>query len=131
MEKNSETIAKIKIFTDAYNYKDINYPSGKDEEINFEKNNPKIAVIVLYTEKEKICPGCLSKRNSKDEDQVILLIVSSKGEWHYLTVKKQSTSLRGITYLKSGNVLFIIHANLRSLIKKADGCEKSPENYPQ
>lgn len=101
MEKNSETIAKIKIFTDAYNYKDINYPSGKDEEINFEKNNPKIAVIVLYTEKEKICPGCLSKRNSKHEDQVILLIVSSKGEWHYLTVKKT------IYIIKRNNLLKI------------------------
>ena len=101
MGKNSGTIAKIKIFTDAYNYKDINYPSGKDEQMNFEKNNPKIALIVLYTEKEKICPGCLSKHNSKHEDQVILLIVSNKGEWHYLTVKKT------IYIIKRNNLLKI------------------------
>lgn len=101
MEKNSGTIAKIKIFTDAYNYKDINYPSGKDDQMNFEKNNPKIALIVLYTEKEKICPGCLSKHNSKHENQVILLIVSNKGEWHCLTIKKT------IYIIKRNNLLKI------------------------
>lgn len=69
--------------------------------MNFEKNNPKISLIVLYTEKENICPGCLSKHNSKHEDQVILLIVSNKGEWHYLTVKKT------IYIIKRNNLLKI------------------------
>ena len=38
-----------------------------------------------------------SKHNSKYEKQVILLMISNREKWHYLTVKKLSALLRGIT----------------------------------
>ena len=38
---------------DKYNWKDINYPSGKDNWTKFEKNNPTIALNVLCAKKEK------------------------------------------------------------------------------
>ena len=36
-----------------YNWKDMNYLSGKDDVIKFEKNNLTTVLNVLYAEKEK------------------------------------------------------------------------------
>ena len=71
----------------------------------FEKNSVKIALNVLYAEKEKIYPACVSKHRSNHEKQVILLMIpngekreaKSEGQWQYLAVKKLSALLRGVT----------------------------------
>ena len=71
----------------------------------FEKNSVKIALNVLYAEKEKIYPACVSKHKSNNEKQVILLMIpngekreaKSEGQWQYLAVKKLSALLRGVT----------------------------------
>ena len=48
--------------------KERNFPSEKDENwIKIEKNNVTIALNVLYTKKEKICPGSVPKYNSNHE----------------------------------------------------------------
>ena len=57
--------------------------------------------------KKKIYPAYVSKHNSKREKHVILLNISDGGtceaksegrrQWHYLSVKKLSVLLRGIT----------------------------------
>ena len=61
---------------DKYNWKDINYPSGKDGWKKFEKNNPTIALNVLYAKiEEKIYQAFISKHNSKREKQIILLMI--------------------------------------------------------
>ena len=49
--KKFENIQK-ELLMDKYNWKDINYPS-----IIHEKNNPKIALNVLYANKRKPCLG--------------------------------------------------------------------------
>ena len=49
--KNSQGISKIKSFISKYNLKAINYPSGKNNWKNFQKNNPTIAYNVLYIKK--------------------------------------------------------------------------------
>ena len=71
----------------------------------FEKNSVKIALNVLYAEKEKIYPAYVSKHKSNHEKQVILLMIpngekreaKSEGRWQYLAVKKLSALLRGVT----------------------------------
>ena len=61
---------------DKHNWKDINYPSGKDDWKKFEKNNPTIALNVLYAKiEEKIYQAFISKHNSKREKQIILLMI--------------------------------------------------------
>ena len=64
---------------------------------NFEKNNAAIAPNVLYAKKEKIYPAYVSKHNSNQEKQVILVMISNKEGWLYLAIKKLSVLLRGIT----------------------------------
>ena len=48
-----ERIIKIKFFIARYDWEEINYPSEKDDWKMFEKNNPKVALNVLYVKKDK------------------------------------------------------------------------------
>ena len=51
VERNSQRISKIKPFVNKYIWKGINYPSGKDDWRESEKNNRTIAFKVLYVKK--------------------------------------------------------------------------------
>ena len=42
-----------------YNWKEINYPSEKDDKEKFEKDNPTAALDVLYAKKEEQYISCL------------------------------------------------------------------------
>ena len=52
--KNLQRISKMKPFINKYNWKGINYPSGKDDWKKFEKNNTTIALNVLLVKKMNI-----------------------------------------------------------------------------
>ena len=146
----------------------------------FEKNNPKIALNILYIKEKEIYPAFISKHNSTREKQITLLLIPNqeKERWHYLGVKKLSALLHGITskhksdlyclncihsfrtenklkphekvcknkdfcgivmpsekdnilefnqYMKSDKMPYIIYANIKSLVKKIDGCANNPE----
>ena len=73
----------------------INYPSKIDDWKTFEKNNPIIALNILYTKEKEISPAYISKSNSNCEKQIILLMVPNeqKEGWYYLAVKKMSRVL--------------------------------------
>ena len=53
--------------------------------------------MISILKKKKIYPACISKDNSNSEKQVILLMVPNRKGWHYITVKKLSVLLKGIT----------------------------------
>ena len=64
----------------------------------FEKNNPTIALNILYVKEKEILPAYVSKHNSTREKQIILLMSPNEEKgWHYLAVKKISALLHGIT----------------------------------
>ena len=44
----------------------------------FEKNNPTIALNILYIKENEICPAYISKHNSICEKQIILFMVSNE-----------------------------------------------------
>ena len=50
IESHPKRVSNIISFINKYNWKGINYPSKIDHWKNFEKNNPKIAVNILYIE---------------------------------------------------------------------------------
>ena len=60
---NPERVSNIKPFINKYNLEGINYPSKIDDWKTFEKNNPTIAINILYV-KEKILPAYISEHNS-------------------------------------------------------------------
>ena len=72
--KHFQRIIKIKPFINKYNWEGINFPSEKYNWKKIEKNNVTIALNPLYAKKEKIYPTYVSKHNSNQEKQVILLM---------------------------------------------------------
>ena len=89
INSHPERISKIKPFTEQYNWKEIHFPSTSKDWKNFELNN-EIALNILYVphNTKKIQVTYKSKHNLSHEKQVILLMISNGGNWHYLPVKK-------------------------------------------
>ena len=59
----SQRISKIKSFINKYNWKRKKGAIRKDDLKKLEKNNPKIALNMLYVKKLHICPACTSNFN--------------------------------------------------------------------
>ena len=100
IKNNPERISKNKPFIDQYNWKKIEFPSHTQKNWNeFEKNHKTIALNVLFVpyNTEQIRPACVSKYNSKRENQVILLMITDDKKWHYLAVKSLPALFREIT----------------------------------
>ena len=88
-ESNPEIVSNIKPFINKYNWKGINYSSKLDDWKTFEKNNPAIALNILYIKEKEICAAYISKINLNCEKQIILLMIPNevKEDWDYLAVK--------------------------------------------
>ena len=105
IKKHHQRVNKVKPFIDQYDWSEINFPSNAGNWKKFELNNKSKALNVLYVpEGEKtIRHAYKSKYNLKRENQVILLMISDGKEWHYLTVRSLSASLKGITSNHKGD----------------------------
>ena len=64
VKRDLQIISKIDPFVDKYSWKRIKYPSKIDDLELFGKNNPIIALDVLYIKEIEICPTYISKINS-------------------------------------------------------------------
>ena len=62
-------MSKIKPFINKYNWNGIKYPSKIDDWKTFEKNNPTIALKILYIKEKEIYPAYISKHNSTCENK--------------------------------------------------------------
>ena len=69
----------------------------------FEKNNPTIALNILYIKEKETFPAYISSHNSTCEKQIVLLMIPNEG-WHCLAVKNLSALLREITSKHHGDV---------------------------
>ena len=84
INKDPQTVSKIKPFINQCNWNDIDFPStGKDWK-KFDVNNESIALIVLYVPHNtgKIHLAYKSKHNLTREKQVILLMITDGEKWH-------------------------------------------------
>ena len=98
INKDPQTVSKIKPFIEKYNWEDIDFLSTCKDWKKFESNN-EIALIILCVpyNTRKIHIAYKSRHNLTREKQVILLMISNSQNWHYLVVKNLSGLLRGIT----------------------------------
>ena len=73
------------------------------------KNNLIIALNILQIKEKEMCPVYISKNNSNCQKQTILLMIPSeeKEGWHFLMLKKLSTSSRGSKH-QNIMVIFIV-----------------------
>ena len=100
IKKDPQKISKLKPYINQYNWKDIKFPSDKEDWKKFEQNNKEIALNVLFVphNKKEIELAYTSKYNYKRKKQVILLMITDdNNRWHYLAVKRLPILLRGIT----------------------------------
>ena len=99
IEDHYYRVKKVKPFIDKYDWKDINFPSSVDDLKKFEFNNKSIALNVLFIPENEctIMHAYKSKYNLTRENQVILLMITDGEKWHYLTVRRLSALLKGIT----------------------------------
>ena len=74
----SKKIFNIKPVINECNWKGKNYSSKADDWIKFEKNNPTIALNILYITEKEICPAYISKNNSSYGKQIIILMIPNK-----------------------------------------------------
>ena len=99
IKKNPQKISKLKPYINQYNWKNIKFPSEKEDWKKFEQNNKEIALNILFVphNKKEIEPAYTSKCNYKCKKQVILLMITDDGNrWHYLAVKSLPALLREI-----------------------------------
>ena len=72
------------------------------------KNNPAIALNILYIKEKEICPAYILKNNSNFEKQIVPLMIMNKEEgWHYLALKRPSALLGGITSKRYGDFHYL------------------------
>ena len=106
IKKDPQRISKLKPYINQYNWKDIKFPSDKEDWKKFEQNNKEIALNVLFVphNKKEIEPAYTSKYNYKRKKQVILLMITDDdNRWHYLAVKSLPALFRGITSTDNGD----------------------------
>ena len=108
IRKNPQRISKTKPFIDQYNWKDIDFPTTSKAWRKLELNN-EISLNILYMPHitRKIQVAYKSKHNLTCDKQVILLMITDGGKWHYLTVKNLPGLLRGITSNHHGHFYFL------------------------
>ena len=100
IKTHPERIPKLKPYINNYNWKNLKFPSDKEDWKKFEQNNKEIALNVLFVphDKKEIEITYKSKYNYKHKKQVILLLITNNNnKWHYLAVKGLTALFRGIT----------------------------------
>ena len=96
IDNHPERTLKIKPFINTYDWKDINFPSHKEDWNTFEKNNKSIALNIFYNTKQMI-PAYVSKYNYDRVNQVNLVMITDDKKRHYLAIKSIPMLLRRIT----------------------------------
>ena len=130
-----ERANKVKPFINQYDWSEINFPSHLGDWKKFELNNKSIALNVLYVpEDEKtIRHAYKSKYNLTRENQVILLMITDGEKWHYLTVRRLSALLKGITSKDDGDSYclncFHLYRTKRALENHMKVCEDKDYCY--
>ena len=83
-------VSNIMPFINKDNWEGINYSSKIDDWKRYEKNDPRIALNILFTKVKEVVPPYISNHNSTREKQIILLMIQNaeKEGSYYLAVKK-------------------------------------------
>ena len=85
LKKKIQRISKLTPYINQYNWKNIKFPSDKEDWKKFEQNNKEIALNILFVphNKKEISHAYISKYNHKRKKQVILLMITDDGKrWH-------------------------------------------------
>ena len=89
IKKDHQCISRLRAYEKQYNWKGLEFPVSIKKIDKFEKNNPGIAVNVLFSNKknQNIYTARRSERNVKCKKQVNLLTIVDDEKKHYTAIK--------------------------------------------
>ena len=97
IKKNHQRISRLRPYENQYNWKGLEFPVSIKKIDKFEKNNPGIAVNVLFSNKKCLDEDTYtvrrSERNVKCKKQVNLLMIVDGDKRHYTAIKSISRPL--------------------------------------
>ena len=99
IKHHPERISLLRPYENQYNWKGLEFPVSIKKIDKFEKNNPDIAVNVLYSNKK-------NERNVKCEKQLNLLMILDGENRHYTTIKSLSRLLKSSNATHKGGYHF-------------------------
>ena len=92
IRKDHQRISRLRPYENQYNWKGLEFPVWIKKIDKFEKNNPGIAVNVLFSKNKSqiIYTVRMSEHNIKCRKQVNLLMIQDGEERHYTAIKNMS-----------------------------------------
>ena len=95
IKHHPERISLLRPYENQYNWKGLEFPVSIKKIDKFEKNNPGIAVNVLFSKKksQNIYTVRRPEHNVKCKKQVKLLLIEDDGKRHYIAIKNISRLL--------------------------------------
>ena len=98
IKKDHQRISRLRPYENQYNWKGLEFPVWIKKIDKFEKNNPGIAVNVLFSKNKSqiIYTVRMSEHNIKCRKQVNLLMIQDGEERHYTSIKNMSRLLSNL-----------------------------------
>ena len=90
IKKDHQRISRLRPYEKQYNWEGLEFPVSIKKIDKFEKNNPGIAVNVLFSNKGSIYTAYRSERNVKCKKQVNLLMIVDGEKRHHTAIKSIS-----------------------------------------
>ena len=113
IKKDNQRISRLRPYENQYNWKGLEFPVSIKKIDKFEKNNPGIAVKVLFSKKKKqnIYTARRSERNVKciNKKQVNLLMIVDGEKRLYTAMKSISRLLKSLNATHKGAYHFCMN----------------------
>ena len=109
IKNNLERISLLRPYENQYNWKGLEFPVSIKKIDKFEKNNPDIAVNVLFSKKKNMYTARRSEPNVKCKKQVNLLMIADGENRHYTAFKNISRLLKSLNVTHTGAYHFCMN----------------------
>ena len=110
IKKAHQQILRLRPYENQYNWKGVEFPVSIKKIDKFEKNNPDIAVNMLFSNKKNIYTAHRSKHNMKCKKQVNLLMIVDGENRHYTAIKSMSRLLKSLNATQIGAYHFCMNS---------------------
>ena len=139
IKKDHQRIWKLRPYENQYNLEGLEFPVSIKKIDKFEKNNPGIALKVLFSNKknQNIYTARRSERNVKCKKQVNLLMIVDGQNRHYTAIKSMSRLLKSLNATHKGAYHFCMNylngfrtESARDIMSIAVAMATSRSRYP-
>ena len=109
IKKDNQRIPRLRPYESLYNWEGFQFAVSKKKIDKFEKNNPDIAVNVLFSKKKNIYAARRFECNMKCKKQSNLLMIADGENRHYTAIKGVSRLLKSLNAIHKGAYHFFMN----------------------